>query len=332
MAIAVAVPESMPEPEDAGEYEAGIAEDDAEAEVLEGEPTDNENGEVEEEVGPEPEVPEEPEPPRPPVPHPGLEAWVETKALKTFLAQVEAIADEARVISDLDGWHVKAVDPAHVAMIEVTLPFAAFSRNRTFWAENPPSDGPEKPEIVEFGIDVEKLVKKLKSVKADEVGLIYTENDTRGNIRLTFGSRQDDIGTIDTAGMSDPKVPTMTFNTEFKISAKMLRRVVDAAGEISDHVTLTTETDEEGRNRLVATAEGDVDKYREVFLEEVEWVRGQGGPQKSIFPLDYLDSFLKPVKDEILTVQMGTDYPLRIDWSGVTKGTYLCAPRIESDG
>ena len=63
-------------------------------------------------------------------------------------------------------------------------------------------------------------------------------------------------------------------------------------------------------------------------LREVEYVRGDGAT--SLFPLDYLAAFVKSVKTQSLVVQLGTDYPIRMDWDGATKGTYLCGPRIET--
>lgn len=344
-AIAVAVPESMPEPV-AGEYEAGIAEDDAEAETLtpetppdEPDPDDEVEPEPDDEgVEPEPELPAEP--PEPPGPFHGLEAQVDVKALKAFLAQVLGVADEARVIADIDGWHVKVVDPAHVEMIDVLLPYKAFDLNRTYWAANAPQDGPAKPESVVFGIDVEKLAKKLKSLKAGQIRFVYEDDDKSGHIMLGLGNREDSVGAVDTAGMSDPKIPGLTMPVEFRVPAKLLADVVKSAGEISDHIWLTVEPDSEGQMRLITEAQGDIDKTRNVFQTEVEWVRSDGASHRSGFPLDYLDSFLKVVKGETLTVQMGSDYPLRVDWgenlegkaTGATKGTYLCAPRIESDG
>jgi proliferating cell nuclear antigen len=332
-------PEQPPEPKNE-EDEAEILEDDAEAEALTEIPPDepdpdepDDDGEVEpddEEVEPEPEAPTGP--PEPPGPMAGLDVLLETKVFKTFLAQIGQVAGVARVLVDIDGWHVKVVDPAHVAMISVDLPFKSLVSTRSFWAANAPADGPETPETVEFGLDVEKLVKKLKAVKDDQIRFVYENDEKGGRTTLEMGRRKDSIGMLDTSGMSEPKIPAMTLPAVFRIPAKLLIAVVKAAGEISDHIALTVEYDAEQRLKLVTEAEGDVDKTREEFQTEVDWVGNDGEKHRSVFPLDYLSDALKGLKDETLTVHMGTDHPLRIDWDGATKGTYLLAPRIESDG
>ncbi len=87
------------------------------------------------------------------------------------------------------------------------------------------------------------------------------------------------------------------------------------------------------RNGLSVSAEGDVDKvsidFRRGENVKVE-LEGPGEIYSSLFVLDYLTSCLKTVNREALVVRLGTDYPVRVGWDGTTKGTYLCAPRIES--
>ncbi len=340
-----AVEPPTPDPETLEEYEAGIAEDDAEAEVLrspEGDVRDDDQDEPDD-VEPEPEVPEEPEPSGPPKPFPGFTAQIETRALRTFLERVGAIVGtrprssygtvggEAKVLADVDGWHARVVDPAHVMMVDVTLPFRAFSEHSFHWAANPPADGPAKPESVEFGLDVDKILRKLKPVKEDTVGLKFEDNEKAGTIHLALGRRQDSVGAIDTAGMSDPQLPKIdwTQTVSFRVPAKTLLAATKAAGEVSDHVFLAVQVDEDGRQHLFASAEGEVDTCRE-DLEGVEWIGGND-PRKSAYPLEPLAGFLKTAKDDTLTVFLGTEYPLRIDWDSQTVGTYLLAPRVECD-
>ncbi len=87
-------------------------------EELEAEEEDAE-AEAEPEVQDEQEEPEEkPKPQRPPR---RFEFRVEAPTLKAFAAQLEHLADEVRVHAAQDGWHVLAVDPAHVAMVDLRL-------------------------------------------------------------------------------------------------------------------------------------------------------------------------------------------------------------------
>ncbi len=43
-------------------------------------------------------------------------------------------------------------------------------------------------------------------------------------------------------------------------------------------------------------------------------------------------AIMKTMKGNRLRIYLGTDYPIRIDWTGpTTRGTWLCAPRIEAE-
>ncbi len=91
---------------------------------------------------------------------------------------------------------------------------------------------------------------------------------------------------------------------------------------------------EDGRPRFVVRSEGDVDTFERVFGHDdwIEKVQYDGATYRSLFPLDYVCNFMKTMKGNRLRFYLGTDYPVRMDWTGpATKGTWLCAPRIEAE-
>ena len=317
------------------EQEISDHEDDVEAEVLDHDPDGCEEcleaESAEADVHPaDAEEPETVEDEGPPGPYAAFAATIGVKELKQFLAQVGVLVDEARVVASRDGWRVKAVDPAHVAMVDVALPYVAFESFETSWAANAPTDGPERPDEVVFGLDVEKLSKKLKSLKDGTVGFAYEQDDKSGRIALRSAGREDTMSAIDTDAFSEPKVPDLNLPATVDLPGAVLLEAVKAASEISDHVRLTA-----SGNGLAVLAEGDVDRVSMNFPRgerDVEVViGGDKDTYTSLFPLDYLEKFLKTVKGETLSVDLGTDYPLRADWDGATKGTFLLAPRIETD-
>ncbi|MBX8638081.1 MAG: DNA polymerase sliding clamp, partial [Thermoplasmata archaeon] len=72
-----------------------------------------------------------------------FKASVKAEVLKQIVEVVSTLVDEAKFNIDADGISLKAVDPAHVAMVELTLTKEAF-------------EGYEGEEC-ELGIDLEKL-------------------------------------------------------------------------------------------------------------------------------------------------------------------------------
>ena len=111
------------------------------------------------------------------------------------------------------------------------------------------------------------------------------------------------------------------------IAAVDLLEATKALESITDHVRLTVT-----REGLTVLGEGDVDKASLVFRPADGCEVEMNGDERhtSLFPLDYLQAFLKSVKSEKLVLRLGTDYPVRADWDGTTRGTYLLAPRIEN--
>src|SRR3972149_4499938 len=83
----------------------------------------------------------------------------DAKVLRTFLEQVEAVTDEAKVRLEPDGIHVTAVDPAHVQLVEITLPLDSLEQYRVF------EDGRRAVSPCDLGLDVEKLLGVLRKLK-----------------------------------------------------------------------------------------------------------------------------------------------------------------------
>ena len=330
----------------AEEYDADVAEDEAEAEVLNAEeplghdpdgcdeclateaaeaeahPSDYPDHPAAVKADVEPEPVEEPAPPLEP------RTYIfdlRVKPFRTFLSQLDVLAEDVKLIVTKQGFSVKTVDPAHIAMISVSLSDVVDG------FEQKPDVATRDFEPFEVGIDVPKLVGLLKGAKKDELLRVRMDlPDASGRDRLTFylAGRTRVVGAIDTAGMSDPKIPSFSWKGSIELDAKTLLDAVKPCGEISDHVVLTLTKD-----GLNVYAEGDVDKEtRDITGPEVHETRIPVDAEKlrSIYPLEYLTDFLKAVKDERLVLQLSDDAPLRADWDGVTKGTYLLAPRIES--
>jgi proliferating cell nuclear antigen len=154
----------------------------------------------------------------------------------------------------------------------------------------------------------------------------------RPRAEVLFGAEKRTMSLVDTDGMADPRVPALNLPASFAVPGDILMEAVKSCASISDHVRFTIEADGTGLGAPVFTvlAQGDVDTWSASYQDEVEWVRRTADKHTSLFPLDYLTNVLKTVKQNRLTISLGTDYPIRLDWEGVTKGTVLVAPRIES--
>jgi proliferating cell nuclear antigen len=135
---------------------------------------------------------------------------------------------------------------------------------------------------------------------------------------------------IDTAGMPDPKMPTLDLPGKVVVKASELNQGVKASESISDHLSLTMRKDS-----FQLFAEGDTDTVDLTIPKDLLIELSATGKIKSLFSIDYFSNMIKSVKtNEAVTIHLGNDNPTKVEFDvAQSKGhvTYLLAPRIESE-
>jgi proliferating cell nuclear antigen len=244
-----------------------------------------------------------------------FKAKVKAEVLKTVLDAVNTLVDEAKILCTPEGISLKAVDPAHVAMVDLSLSKGAFEEY--------------KADHVEMGIDLDKLKDILKLASSgDTIGMEYKEDSHR--LVFTIGHLVRRMSLVDTAQLSDPKVPNLTLPNKVTLLASELQQGIKASEAVSDHVALVAEKDS-----FELIADGDTDQVN-LKLTGDALVAIEGTERsRSLFSLDYFANMAKVVKgSEPLVLNLGTDYPVKMEFDiadGKGHITYLLAPRIESE-
>jgi proliferating cell nuclear antigen len=244
-----------------------------------------------------------------------FKAQVRSEVLKELLAVIQTLVDEAKFNISKDGIKIKAVDPAHVAMVEMSLDAGAFEK---FEADES-----------ELGIDIEKLSDVLKLAKAgDVVSMDLDEQKNRMVFRVDNITRR--MSLVETAGMSEPKVPNLSLPSTIRLKARELSMGIKASESVSDHISLTATP--EG---FELVSEGDTDSVNlHLSKEQLEGL-DCSEETRSLFSLDYFSNMVKSIdNDAVVTLNLGTDYPVKLEFDfadGNGKVRYLLAPRIESD-
>ena len=240
---------------------------------------------------------------------------VKPEVLKELVDVVSVLVDEAKFTASKTKLTVKAVDPAHVAMVDITLKkdaFEEYSASET-----------------ELGVDLDKIKEVLRLTKPGDV--ISIEHDEEKNVLMfKVNNITRKMALVDPAGMSDPKVPNLNLPVKIVVSTEQMRQGIRASESISDHLALIASP--EGFEVL---AEGDTDsvslKLGKEALEELECKEAA----RSLFPLDYFSNMIKAISTAPkITMHMGNDYPVKIDFTLASEkgeGQYLLAPRIESE-
>jgi proliferating cell nuclear antigen len=241
-------------------------------------------------------------------------AKVKSEVLKEVIDIISTLVEEAKVNVDDDGLSVKAVDPAHVAMVDLTLGRSGFEEYK--------ADG------VELGVDIDKIREVLRLARGGEV-LSIDHDEDKNQLIMGVGNITRKMALVDTAGMSDPKVPNLNLPGKVSVATSELRQGIRASESVSDHIALSASAD-----GFEMTSEGDTDrvtlKLPKDLLEELECKE----QVRSLFPLDYFSTMIKAISSaSSITMYLGSDYPVKMEF-GIAgdrgKVTYLLAPRIES--
>lgn len=244
-----------------------------------------------------------------------FKAKVKAEVLKTVLDAVSTLVDEAKIQVTPDGINLKAVDPAHVAMVDLTIGKKAFQEF--------------KATEMDLGIDLDKLKDILKLAgPQDIIDLEYKEDAHRLVFKIGHITRR--MALVDTANLGDPKVPNLNLPNTVTVLAGELQQGIKASEAVSDHIALVAH----GKS-FELIADGDTDQVH-LNLADGDIIKIQAPDKsRSLFSLDYFSNMSKVVRAaDPITLHLGSDYPVKIEFDiadGAGHITYLLAPRIESE-
>ena len=242
-------------------------------------------------------------------------AKAKAEILKDLIDVTSPLVNEVKFNVSEKGINLRAVDPAHVAMVDLTIEKDAFDEF--------------KADEMELGVDMDKFAGIMRLASSgDSISLTYDEKANR--LVIQIGNLVRKMALIDTAGMPDPKMPNLELPGKVVLKASELIQGVRASEAISDHLALSMNKD-----NFELFAEGDTDTVNLSLSKDNLEGLTINGDCKSLFSIDYLSNMIKPVKSsEPLTIHLGNDNPTRVEFSIANqKGhvTYLLAPRIESE-
>jgi len=242
-------------------------------------------------------------------------AKVKSELLKGIIDVASPLVNEVKFNITPKGISLRAVDPAHVAMVDLEIKSDAFEEY--------------KATDMELGIDMDKFASIMRlSTSNDIVFIEYDEESNRLIIKI--GNLVRKMGLIDTTGMPDPKMPNLNLPAKVVLKASELTQGVRASETVSDHLALTVNKDD-----FELYAEGDTDTVNLKLNKDLLLELVTDSKCKSLFSIDYFSNMIKPVKgDDPITIMIGNDNPIRVEFNiAENKGhvTYLLAPRIESE-
>ncbi len=247
-----------------------------------------------------------------------FKAEIRADTLKGLVNVISTLIDEVKFTISPEGMTLKAVDPAHVAMIELNIEAGAFE---SYVADE-----------TEIGLDLDKVKDVLKLSSSGDI-ISMEQDEGYGRLIFKVGNITRRMNLVDTSSMNDPKVPQLELSSNIEVPVSELQRGIKASENISDHIALTITPD-----YFELACEGDTDSVNlKLDKSQLSGLEISSDKQKccSLFPLDYFSNLIKAVpSDASIRIELDNDYPVMLNFAlAEGKGTvkYLLAPRIESD-
>lgn len=242
-------------------------------------------------------------------------AKIKSETLKGVVDVVSTLVDEAKFNINADGMELKAVDPAHVAMVDLKIQKSAFEE---FSADE-----------TELGIDLDKIKEVLRLARAGDI-IEMEQDEAKNRLVLNVGNITRRMNLVDTAGMNDPKVPNLNLPAKITVTSDELQKGIRAAESVSDHIALNASP--EGFEMY---SEGDTDSVSLRLPKDLLISLDVSEKVKSLFPLDYFSNMVRSIPaGSVVTINLGSDFPVKLEFEIADKQgnvDYLLAPRIESD-
>ncbi len=238
------------------------------------------------------------------------------KLLKYSIDAISNMIDEAGFSVTSEGLRLRAMDPAHVALVDFELKKEAFDKF-------------EVKEPLVLGLDLDRFNTILKRAGADDkISLAFDEENNALRIKFKNSStRTFNLPLIDVPE-EELKVPNIDFPSVIEISPSIIDEGIKDAEIISDHVTLKA-----NEQFLYISAKGDLGNV-EVKVAKEEAIQFEAKKEcKSMFSIEYLKDMIKAseIADSV-KISLGDNVPVKMDFLAPSaRLSFLLAPRIESE-
>lgn len=244
-----------------------------------------------------------------------LELEIKADVLKKLVADVTSLVDEVIVDFEKDGINIDAMDAAHVGMINLTLDEDAF--------ESYNSNG------VTLGINMSRIDDYLKLVEKD--GNVKIELIDDDKIMLESDDLRHKMKLLDTSDLSSKSLPDIDYDNEISLLSKHIKRGVRASSNISDHIRVRVNEDDEIMYLYTEEQEDEI----ELTIDKSKWdSHDLDDDTDGNYANDYFKNMMDCVSNsQVVTISSKNDYPIKIEYEfdeGNGNIIFLLAPRVSA--
>ncbi len=246
-----------------------------------------------------------------------FKAIVSAETLQETLDSVSVLVEECKIRLDEDQLSIRAVDPANVGMVDLSLRAEAF--------ESYQADGGI------IGVDLSRLENIVGMANRGQLIELELDEQTR-KLEIQIDGLEYTLALIDPDSIrQEPDIPDLNLPAEIVLAGDEIDRAVTAAEMVSDHIALGVNTEAE---LFYVDAEGDTDDVHFELTRE-DLIDLEAGAAHSLFSLDYLADMNKAIPgDAEVRMELGEEFPVKLHFEiaeGNGNVTYMLAPRIQND-
>ena len=236
---------------------------------------------------------------------------------KAIAAAVKTLVEEATFDATTEGLTFRAMDPSHVALVDLLMPNSSFEKYE--------ADKPFK-----FSLRVEDLVKLVgRSDAKDSIEIAAGEEES---IKVTLKNgykREFSVHLIESTGGAAP-LPKLDFDTKVVLTKSIFEKVLSDVGVVSDQITILAT-----KEKLSFTGKSDVGKA-DISLDknDADVLELQvGAESKATYSIDYLSNILRAAGSAADTVvcNFSTKKPVLLEFRLNDQGArinFFLAPRV----
>jgi proliferating cell nuclear antigen len=236
---------------------------------------------------------------------------------RAVAAAVKTLVEEATFDANSEGITFRAMDPSHVALVDLSWPVSAWVAYEC-----------DKP--FKFSVRVEDLTKLINRADTKDAVEISSGEDDSIAVKFSNGyKREFNIHLIESTAASAP-LPKLEFDTKATLTKTILEKVLGDVSVVSDQVTILATKD-----KLTFSGKSDVGKA-EISLAKNDadvLELTSNAESKATYSIDYVSGILKALGGVADTVEMeySTKKPLRLQLKLNDQGAkmwYFLAPRV----
>jgi proliferating cell nuclear antigen len=241
---------------------------------------------------------------------------------KAVTSAIHTLVEEATFDVTADGITFRAMDPSHVALIDLFWPSADFQKFSC--------DKPDK-----FTVRMDDFAKLIRRAESKDSVEITREGTESLIVKLSNGYKREFELHLIEGSQSNTPLPKLTYDSKFVTTEPAFDRVLNDVSAVSNHISI-----ESGKDRILFSGKGDTGKAS-VVLEKAEAGKGDllnlssEKESKSTYSIEYLLKITKSAgaASDTINFEYSSKMPLRMDFKlGENSNGYIrfyLAPRVQ---